>query len=300
VRLLFSGRGWPEVCDHIRAHLAECDELRLWDRAQPLAAVVGDIDVLLPSNAVVTAEVIEAASSLRLIQQPAAGYDKIDLEAARRRGIPVCNAPGTNAVAVAEAALLLMLALVRRLPLVPAALAAARVGQPVGRELAGKTLGIVGHGRSGRALGERARACAMRVLGVDSRSSRAELEHLLAQSDIVSLHVPLGPRTRHLIGARELACLKPGALLVNCARAQILDREAVVRALDEGRLAGLGLDVLWQEPWRPDDPLLGRDDVVVLPHIGGSTREAYDRIAAVVADNVERLRSGRELLHRLV
>jgi len=117
---------------------------------------------------------------------------------------------------------------------------------------------------------------------------------------VVSVHCPLTPATRGLIGARALARIKPGAYLVNCARGHILDREAVVAALDDGRLAGLGLDVFWNEPWDPADPLFARDDVVTLPHLGGSTEAPFDRIADVVAANVVAIMTGQPLAHRIV
>ncbi|WP_428264929.1 2-hydroxyacid dehydrogenase [Haliangium sp.] len=307
---MYCGSGWLPLVDVLTRKLAararagdrqgdELDELTVWDRRRPLAEVVDEVDVLLPSNAHIDADVIAAAPHLRLIQQPAAGVDNIDREAARARGIPVCNAPGTNHVSVAEAALLLILALARRLPVAMARFRAAELGAPQGIELAGRTLGIVGMGRSGEALGERARALGMTVVGTRSSSSQEELDGLLATADVVSLHCPLTEATRGLIDARALARMKPGALLVNCARGPVLDREAVSEALASGHLGGLGLDTYWQEPWDPDDPLYQRDDVVTLPHVAGSTEESFDRITDVVCDNVDRLRRGQPLLHQV-
>src|SRR5262249_30432922 len=156
------------------ARLGQDDDLAVWDRARPLADVVGDVDVLLPSNGPVGAAEIAAAPRLRLIQQPAAGYDKIDVGAARARGIPVSNAPGANHGAVAECALLLILSLARRVPAARDAFARRAIGTPLGIELAGRTLGVVGLGRTGRALADRAAALGMEVIALTSRSTAAE------------------------------------------------------------------------------------------------------------------------------
>ncbi len=299
MRLLFCGSGWHTVVEVIRARLPAGCTIDIWDRSRPLAASLDGIDVALPSNARFTAEIIDAARGLRLIQQPAAGTDAIDLAAATRRGLPVCNAPGGNHVAVAEAALLLMLALARRWNAAQRALAAPRIGEPLGIELAGRTLGVIGHGRAGGALAERARALGMQVRSIGSRHGRADLLELLAASDVVSLHCPLDDRTRGMIDAEALAAMRPGALLINCARGPIIDRGALEAALASGRLGGVGLDVYWQEPWDPADPLLHHERVIALPHIAGSTEEAFGRIADVVAGNLARLIAGEPLLHRV-
>lgn len=299
MNVVFCGSGWRAIVDVIRTRLPEGVTIRARDLARPLHDEVRDADVILPSNARIDAGVIAAAPRLRLLQQPAVGVEKIDLEAARARGVPVCNAPGTNGEAVAEAALLLVLALARRLTAARRAFAEARVGEPVGTELRGKVLGLVGRGRSGSRLAVAAEALGMEVVAATSRSSRVELEALLARADVVSLHCPLTPATRHLIDAAALARMKPGAFLVNCARGEIVDRAALEAALASGHLGGVGLDVFWQEPWDPADPLFRRDDVVTLPHVGGSTREAFTRIADLVAENIQRLRTGQPLLHRI-
>ncbi|ACY14242.1 2-hydroxyacid dehydrogenase [Haliangium ochraceum] len=302
MKVLFCGSGWLSIVDVIGARLRErgqdCELLR-WDRAAPLRELVGDIDVLLPSNASIGAAELAAAERLALIQQPAAGVDNIDLAAARARGIPVCRAPGANPISVAETALLLMLALARRWNDARRSFADARIGEPAGMELCGKTLGVIGMGASGRALAERARALGMRVLGTNSRSTAEELRALLAAADVISLHCPLTDATRGLIGTGELAQMKPGALLINCARGGVVERAAVTAALDSGHLGGFALDTPWEEPWNPEDPLYARPDVVALPHIAGSTRESFARIADIVVENIARLRRGEELRHRV-
>lgn len=300
MRIVFCGTGWFPLVDVIRERLPAGASIRVRDPHRPVRDEICDAQVLLPSNCPLDAESIAAAPDLKLIQQPAVGVEGIDLQAAQARGIPVCNAPGTNGASMAEAALLLMLALARRLPQARHAFAAARIGVPVGVELRGKVLGIVGFGQSGSLLAEAARALGMDVLAVRSSSTAAERDDLFGRADFISLHCPLTPATRGLVSRAVLARTKRGACLINCSRGAIVDRQALEWALSEGHLGGVGLDTFWEEPWEPADPLYHRDDVVTLPHVGGSTREAFARIAAVVVDNVARRQRGEPLLHRLV
>ncbi|MBA3500469.1 MAG: hypothetical protein M4D80_20950 [Myxococcota bacterium] len=298
MQLLYGGSGWLPFVDRIRSRLPDGVEIHTWDRARPLVEVVHDVDVLLPSNAPISAAVIAAAPKLRLIQQPAAGTEGIDRAAAIARGIPICNAPGTNHVSVAELALYLLFALARRIPLARDMFEASRIGVPVGIELAGKTLGIIGMGRSGTALAERARALGMTVRALGRGDDKLPF---FAACDAVSIHCPLTPETRHLVDARALAAMKPGALLINCARGDVIDRAALVAALDQvpAHLGGVGLDVLWDEPGDPADPLFADPRVIALPHLAGSTEESFGRIADVVIGNLERLARGEPLLHRV-
>jgi phosphoglycerate dehydrogenase-like enzyme len=298
VRVLFCGSGWLPFVEVLARALAG-HSVSVWDRSISIERAVAGVQVILPSNAPINAAVIAAASELRLIQQPAAGTENIDLEAARARSIPVCNAPGANHNGVAELALFMMLALVRRLPAAAASFAAARIGEPVGRELRGRRLGIIGPGRSGSALARAAEGIGMTVATVGSRRTEAEWEAFLRDVDIVSLHCPLTPATRSLLDDRAFALMKPGALVINCARGPVIDRAALERALDRGHLGGAGLDVFWEEPWDPSDPLYRRPDVVTMPHIGGSTEESLQRIAAIVSGNIDRVTRGVELLHRV-
>lgn len=299
MKIVFCGSGWFEILDFIRARLPAGVSLEAWDRRTPLREALRGANVILPSNAPIDRAAIEAPAELLLVQQPAVGTDGIDLAAARARGVPVCNAPGTNPPSVAEAALFLMLALARRWKRAQRAFAEARIGVPLGIELCGKTLLVVGLGQSGSRVARAAEALGMRVLGARSSTPRAELLAMCTQADVLSVHCPLGPATRGLVDAEVLAALRPGALLVNCARGPIVDRSALEGALRSGHLAGAGLDVYWEEPWDPADPLLGRDDVVTLPHVAGSTEEAFGRIADIVVENVRRVTAGEPLLHRV-
>ncbi len=299
MRLLFCGSGWLPIVDHIAARLPPNASIAVWDRATPLTSVVDDIDVILPSNGRITDEVLAAARRLRLIQQPAAGTEGIDVVAARARGIPVCNAPGTNHVAVAEHALFLLLALARRAPAASRAFAAREVGIPLGIELYGRTLGIIGMGRSGTALAERARALGMTVIALGRGASATDRIAFFAACDAVSIHCPLDDATRGLVGGEAFAALRPGALVVNVSRGGVIDREALVAALASGRLGGVALDVHWIEPPDPTDPLYADPRVFALPHVAGSTEEAFARITEVVVGNIERLDRGEPLLHRV-
>jgi len=299
MRLLFCGSGWHAIVERIAARLPADASIQIWDRRVPLDHAVVDADVLLPSNARIDATVLAAATRLRLIQQPAAGTEGIDREAARARGIPICNAPGTNHVSVAEAALFLLLALARRAPAAQRAFAARAIGEPLGIELAGRTLGVIGLGRSGTALADRARALGMTVIALGRGTTTAERLAFFAASDAVSIHCPLTPETHGLVGAAAFAALRPGAFVINVARGDVIDRDALVAALAGQRLGGVGLDVHWHEPPDPADPLYLDPRVVALPHVAGSTEEAFARIVDVVIDNVGRLARGDELRHRV-
>lgn len=299
MRLLYCGSGWLPIIEQIAVRLPEGSSIAHWNRATPLTRAVADIDVLLPSNAPITADVIAAAPALRLIQQPAAGYEHIPLDAARARSIPVCIAPGTNHVAVAEHALFLLLALARRAPLAQRAFAAREIGVPVGIELAGRTLGIIGMGRSGTALADRARALGMTVRGLGRGATRDECTAFYAACDAISIHCPLDDATRSMIDSDAFAAMRPGALLVNVSRGGVIDRDALVTALAENRIGGVALDVHWHEPPDPDDSLYRDPRVIGLPHVAGSTGEAFARITDVIVGNVTRLLTGAPLLHRV-
>jgi phosphoglycerate dehydrogenase-like enzyme len=299
MRLLFCGSGWLPIVDHIAARLPAGSTIQVWDRSQPLVDVVRDIDVLLPSNAKITAEVIAAATQLRLIQQPAAGTEQIDRAAAAARSIPLCNAPGTNHVAVAELALFLLLALARRAPVAARTFAAREVGVPVGIELSGRTLGIIGMGRTGGALADRARALGMTVLPLGRGATTEEKRAFFAACEAISIHCPLDASTRGIVGADAFAALRPGALVVNVSRGGVIDRDALLATLATGKLGGVGLDVHWEEPPDPNDLLYANPHVVALPHVAGSTEEAFKRITDVVIENLGRVARSEPLLHRV-
>jgi phosphoglycerate dehydrogenase-like enzyme len=258
-----------------------------------------------------TAEVIAGAPNLRLIQKIGSGVNTIDLAAAAARGIAVCNLPGTNAQAVAEMAVLLMLSALRRLPLLDRA---TRAGdgwrldpalQDSFHELGGRTVGLVGYGAIPRALAPLLRAFGCPIL-YTGRAPKPEalgewraLPSLLAESDVVSLHVPLTPETANMIDAAALSRMKSGAVLVNTARGGLVDQDALVAALSGGRIGAAGLDVFATEPAGADNPLFALPNVVVAPHVGWLTTGTFRRSFALAVENCFRLRDGRPLLHRV-
>jgi D-3-phosphoglycerate dehydrogenase len=261
--------------------------------------------LLVRSETRVTADLLERAPRLRVIGRAGAGVDTIDVGEATRRGIVVVNAPGGNSVAAAEHSLALMFALARRITAADAALKQGIWARSryVGTELAGKTLGLVGLGRVGAEVARRALGLEMRVLVYDpyvpaehvrrSGCEPLELAALLAQSDVVSLHVPLTDTTRGLLNAEHIGQMRRGAFLVNCARGGLVDEAALIEALDSGHLAGAGIDVFAQEPVAPDDPLPRHPRVVATPHLGASTIEAQVTVAAQVAEEVLAILEGR-------
>ncbi len=254
--------------------------------------------LVVRSRTKVIAPVIDAATRLRVVGRAGVGLDNIDCEAAARRGITVVNSPASAMVSVAEHTMGLMIALARFIPQADAALRQGvwEKNKYLGIELSGKTLGIVGLGRIGSMVAVRAESFGMRVLAYDPyiKGERAEtfgamqlesLDDLLALSDFVSIHVPLMPNTRGLIGAEKMAKMKPGARLISCARGGVVDEKALLAALESGQLAGAALDVFEHEP-PGDNPLLKHPRVVVTPHLGAMTEEAQTRAAIDVAEQV--------------
>lgn len=250
----------------------------------------------------VTAHVIAAAPKLELIQKIGSGVNTIDIDAARRRGIAVCNLPGTNSRAVAEMTLLLMLACLRRLPALCECVQKgnwriAWLLQDDFGELCGRTVGLVGYGAVPRILHPVLEAMGAKVL-VWSRSRQdTALEELLSRSDIVSLHLPLTAETQGMIDVRKM---KAGAILVNTARGGLVNEAALIRALGSGRLAAAGLDVFAQEPPQPNHPLLALKNVICTPHLAWLTQETLERSIVAALENVERLKTGKSLRNRVV
>lgn len=278
------------------------------DEAAPLDSVAGEITALLHVLTPVTADFIASAPNLRLIQKLGVGVNTIALDAARAHGTAVCNMPGTNSQAVAEMALSLMMAVLRRTCFFDARTRAGEgwTADPseldnVG-EVAGRTVGLVGIGNSAQRLAPVLAALGARVV-YTARSKREvpyeylPLDQLLAQSDIVSLHIPLTEETRGLI---DPTAMKPGAVLVNTARGELVDEARLVQALASGHLRGAGLDVFAAEPVPADNPLLGLTNVVLAPHIAWLTPETLVRSLKVAHENCRRLTAGEPLLHQVV
>jgi D-3-phosphoglycerate dehydrogenase len=260
-----------------------------------LARLTGAAALVVRSATRVDAALIAAAPSLRVIGRVGTGTDNIDLDAATRAGVLVVNAPSANAVSAAEHTMALMLALARRIPEADRSLRAGgwERGHLMGVELSGKTLGIVGLGRVGSEVAQRAGAFGMHLVGYDPFVSpergramgvemTSRLEELMAQSDFVTLHVPLTAGTEGFIGTAALEAARPGLRLVNAARGALVDEAALEAAIRSGRVAGAALDVFSHEP-PVGSPLLGLPQVIATPHLGASTAEAQQRAGVEVA-----------------
>lgn len=244
---------------------------------------------------------------LRLVHKLGAGVNTIDVKTATRCGIAVANMPGANAPSVAEAAVLMMLAALRRLPALDHAVRQGRgwpsdptLGETV-RDIAGCTVGLVGYGNIAKHVGKIVNAMGATVLHTstrdDGRPGWRQLPELLAASDIVSLHLPLTTDTHHLLSRDAIARMKPNAVLVNTSRGAIVDEDALVDALRNRRLAAAGLDVFEVEPLPPDNPLLGLDNVVLTPHVSWYTADTMRRYLAEAVANCRRLRDGQPLVN---
>lgn len=285
-------------------------EVASWASDAPLTAdemlpLVRDVDAIIAGGERIDERVIAAAPRLRIISRHGVGHDNVDVAAATRAGVAVTITPGTNHVAVAELALGLMVALARRIVPMREALLRHDWTRNPGTELAGKTLGIVGLGRIGRALALRANAFEMKIIAndvaLDGEFARRHdlrdvpLDPLLASSDYVSLHAPALAGSRPLLGAREIGLMKPTAYLVNTARGSLVDEAALLNALREGRIAGAALDVFAQEP-PYGSPLLAQPNVLATPHVGG-TLESGSRTALLATQNALQVLAGERCRH---
>ncbi|WP_164000123.1 2-hydroxyacid dehydrogenase [Pyxidicoccus caerfyrddinensis] len=293
-------------------------ELRVWEEELPPsrdallaeAALAEGLVTLLTDR--VDARLLAAAPGLRAVSNVAVGYDNIDVPACTARRIPVGHTPGVLTDTTADFAFALLMGLARRVAEADAFVRAGkwRTWSPtllLGTDIHGATLGIVGLGAIGAAVARRARGFGMRVLYV-GRHPRPELEAelgarrvdkatLLAESDVVSLHIPLSPETRHWLGRAELAAMKPGALLVNTARGGVVDQEALIEALRAGRLGGAALDVMDPEPLPTDSPLMTLPNVLLAPHIASASHATRGRMASMAVDNLLAALEGRRPPH---
>jgi D-3-phosphoglycerate dehydrogenase len=270
------------------------------DREDELSRRIGDAEcvVNIRAHAHFSERVLDACPHLRLISVWGSGTDHVDLAACARRGITVANTPGVNAHAVAEHAMALMLAVMRRIPRLDAQMRAGEWPRGRSAQLEGKTLGLVGLGAIGARVAELARAFGMTLLITTAGDDRgrsaalgarhASLDDLLRESDVVSLHLRLNDETRGLIGRAQLALMKPTAYLVNTARGALVDREALLDALAREQIAGAALDVYAEEPLPSDDPVRSLPNVVLTPHNAGVTPEVIAEGLRRAVENVER------------
>ncbi len=277
--------------------LAAEHEVEVWPGETPpsrdeLRAGVAEAEGLLSLlTDAVDADLIEAAPALRAISNYAVGYDNIDLEAAARRGIPVGHTPDVLTEATADLAVGLLLAAARRIVEGEAMVRAEEytTWQPdmlLGTDVHGATLGIVGHGRIGRAVARRGEGFGMRVIHSGREGDGTPLDELLAKSDFVSLHAPLTENTRALIDTVALGKMRPTAILVNTARGPLVDQGALIEALETGAIAGAALDVTDPEPLPPGHPLLSAPNLIITPHLGSASRQAREAMANLAVDNL--------------
>lgn len=290
---------------------------RLLDKSQPLAPQFAGIDVVIDhGGSAGTRAMLDVAGSAKLWQVLGTGLDHFDLDYWRAKGMPVANCPGPfSAVALAECALMFILMLARKYPVAQANLQRGELYEPLGRELEGLRLGIIGFGASGMELAKRARAFGLRLCAIDVREIRlaevqkfgldfvgkpADLDQIVADVDILSLHLHLNQETRHVIDARRLALMKPDAFLINVARGALVDEAALEQALLAGKLGGAGLDAFSQEPPDTSAPLFRLPNVITMPHTAGTTDGTSRKRAQCCADNVDRIAAGLEPLYRVI
>lgn len=301
---------WGGALGLLRAALPEHEFIALGNYV--LESLRG-YDVVIPTMSRVTEPLLATADRLRLIQQVGSGLEGVDIEAARVRGIRVANVPTDscpNADSVAELGIYMMIGLARNFRGMAASFANRRIGQPLGTTLMGKTVGIVGLGGIGKALVKRLRAFDVRIIGIKRHDARkvqtelglewvggpGELEQLLRQSDFVVLCLPVTAESRNLFNENTFAAMKKDGYLINLSRGGLVDRSALEKALAMGQIAGAGLDVYWEEPVDPQDPIF-RHNVFTTPHIGGSTDVSITGIVQVVADNIRRVERNQEPLY---
>lgn len=252
-------------------------------------------EVIITGAEPMSEAVLEASDSLRMIMKHGVGVDNIDLDAATSRGIAAANAPGTNTEAVADLALGLMLSLLRRACAANASTHSGNWKRYVGHELGAMTVGVIGTGRIGAAVARRARAFGARLLGYDVVESEelksdcnlryVPLDKLLREADVVTLHAPLMPETVKMVGKAQLDLMNPTAILINCARGELVDEVALYEHLKSGRIAGAAVDVFATEPPQ-DSPLLELDNVLATPHIGAYTYEAMEAMDRLCAETI--------------
>ena len=273
--------------------------------AELAAAVKGVHAIAVRSTTKISAEVVEAADALKIVGRAGAGVDTIDVPACSKKGILVVNTPGGNSVTTAEHALFLLFSLVRHIPQATASVKAGKWEKKkfAGTEIFGKTIGIIGLGAIGRIVADRSVGMRMKVIACDPMITKdaapkhvtdliamgveiVSFEELIERAQIITVHAPLVAATRGLIGNAQFAKMRKGVFLVNCARGGIVDEAAAKRALDDGTLAGLALDVFAEEPPKPDHPLVGDDRVICTPHVGASSHEAQENVAVDVAEQI--------------
>lgn len=290
--------------------------IHILDYDQPLPPQFKGIDAVIDhGGSAGTREMVDAATDARLWQILGTGFDHFDLEYWKTKGIPIANCPGQfSAVALAECAMMFILMLTRQYPVARAVLDKGELYEPMALELEGVKLGLIGFGASGIELARRAKPFGMEILAIDIREVSAaereefglsfvgtpdDLEKVVAESDILSLHLHLNSETHHIIDARMLGLMKPTAHIINVARGALIDEEALTQALLDGKIGGAGIDAYSQEPPDLTSPFFGLPNVIATPHTAGVTDGTSRKRAQCAADNVDRIAAGLEPLYRI-
>lgn len=312
-KVLILDKLYPPMFELIREQLPEGLGLIQSDKGNPEAyrQQLESADFIMTISEYVTDEMLAIAKNLKLIHLWGVGFDKIDVEAARRRGIPVARTTAANSISVAEHTIMLMLAVYRKIVVADRMLRSGKWPRWELRmssyELYKKRVGIVGFGRIGQEVARRLKGFETKTyyydvftltkeqeqaLGVQGRLS---LEEIISTCDVITLHCPLTEETNKLINAERLAKMKNTAILINCARGAIVDENDLYHALKEGKILGAGLDVFDGEPIKPDNPLITLDNTVLLPHLAAATRDTSVTMAKILLGNCERVANGREI-----
>ena len=291
-------------------------DLRILDRSKPLEPQFADVDAVLDlGGSYGTREMLDAAPNVRFWQIMGTGMEHFDFDYWSTRPVMISNCPGPmSAIPLAEHAMLLMMLVRRNYPQQLVNLANGLMYQPLGYELVDQTLLCIGFGASARELSKRAKAFGMRVIATDVLEvddatrhdwgaqavySADRLDELIPQADVISLHLHVTPETRHILNARRIAMMKPSAIIVNVARGALVDEDAMILAVREGRIAGAGTDVATEEPPSQGSPLLTTPGIVVTPHTAGVTDGTSRRRAEGSAENLDLIAAGREPLYRV-
>ena len=306
IRVLLPQPILPNGYKYLREHGYEVVDGRGFTE-DDIVADIKECDAIIVRTAKITKRIFDAAPNLKILARHGAGYDGVDLEAAREHGVLVCTAGGANAISVAELAIFYMLYCSRNFKKVQNLYLTdyrqAKMGIPK-TELEGKTLGLVGLGNIGKLVAKKAAlGFDMTVLAYDPFAKKDDMpdyihlvedrDEIFQQSDYISLHVPATKETIHSVSDREFDMMKESAYLINTARGSIVDEPALIRALQEGKIAGAGLDVLDKEPLDLENPLIAMDNVLTAPHIGGATKEASSRSSVSCAQAIDDFFSGR-------
>lgn len=313
IKVIIAGKYFIRAYDYLKAEMPKISVEMV--ELKDLIRKAEEAQIIIPAMAKIDEEIFRRASYLRLVQQWGAGLDGVDIASATRYQVAVANVPtvgSRNADSVAEWYVMAALALSRKVCEIRSQVSTGYPwGSPLGQALYGRTAGLVGFGGIGKALAVRLKPFKMKIiaiqkhpdkvtarnLGVEWVGGEADLPRLLKIAEYLFICVPLNSATRNMIGKRELALLPKGAFVLNAARGPIINKEALMQALDSGHLGGVALDVYWKEPLEPKDPILDYSNVLATPHIAGVTDVSYKNIAAKVAENIRKVMSGKLPLH---